>query len=98
MNDRLCADHVYFAVQLIKLNLTITQCEKGVIPSDANIFARVEACSTLPYDDVTRDDCFSAILFDAEHLRVAVSSVFGSSLSFFVCHGKLCGLDLCRMC
>ena len=44
--------------------------------------------TSLPEDNITSENGFSAEFFDAQAFTVAVSSVLGSSLSFFMCYEK----------
>ena len=81
---RLSADDVHLAVLFVKGNLAVAESEEGMIATHADIFTWVETSATLAHDDVTRDDGLAAKLFDTKTLAVAIASVLGSSLSFFV--------------
>jgi len=50
---------------LVKLHMTIGQGEQRVIPTHANVFARMYFRATLSHDDVTGDDNFATIFFDS---------------------------------
>ena len=76
------------AVNLVERNFAAFEGEEGVIATDANIFTRVKTGSALSHDDIAGDHGFATVFLDPEHLRIAVSSVFGGSLSFFMCHDK----------
>lgn len=73
---------------LVELHFSRSQGEKSEVPAQTDVVAGVVLGAPLAEDDVAGQHGFAAKLLDAEALAVAVSSVLGSSLSFFVCHEK----------
>ena len=77
-------NNVDLAVCLIESNLTVGQREECVVSTHTYVLTWVETCAALAEDDVACDDGLTAEFLNTEALRVAVASVLGSSLSFFV--------------
>ena len=71
-----------------ELYLTFLERVKRKILTEANIFTGMEFCAALAQDNIAGNHMLAAVLFDTEALAVAVAAVFGSTLSFFVCHGE----------
>ena len=49
----------------LKLNNSVSSCKQCVVFTTAYVYARVETCSTLTNDDVTRFNYFATKTFDA---------------------------------
>jgi hypothetical protein len=62
------------------------QREQCVIAAAADPVARVEVGTTLPDDDLACVDQLTAKPFDAEPLRIGVSTISGRRRSLLVCH------------
>ena len=60
--------------------------EEGVIIASADVEAGLELCSTLANDDGPGFCGLSAVELDASELGIGVATVFGGTLSFFMCH------------
>lgn len=73
-------------------DFSVGQSEKGVVTAYADVVSRFVRSSPLPDKDGPRSDLFSTKPFDAQSLGVAVSSVPGASLSFFMCHWSFSSL------
>lgn len=73
----------------IPFDKAVAEGEEGVIATDANIVARVEASAALADEDGAGLDGLSIVAFDAEAFAVAIATVLTGSLTFFVCHSEL---------
>ena len=71
----------------IEFYLAVLEGEKGEIATTAHIASRMVFGSALTHDYVARYDAFAAELFYSEALAIAVATVTGSALSFFMSHG-----------
>ena len=71
---------------LIELYFAVGEGEEGEISSATYIAARMVLCAALTQDDVARHYCLTAKFLHAESLAVAVATISGSALSFFVSH------------
>lgn len=49
----------------LKLNVTFLECKKSMILAHANIITGMKSSTTLPDNDVARNDVFTAKLLDA---------------------------------
>jgi hypothetical protein len=70
----------------IKLHDAIDQREESVVAAYADVAARVELCAALADDDATGADGLTAVRFDAQPLRIRVSSVARGTLTFLMSH------------
>ena len=77
----------YFTVFLVEIDLAVLEGEKSEVATTTYIVARVVFSAALPHDYVARYDAFATEFFYPEAFAVAVATVFGSALSFFMCHG-----------
>src|SRR5947207_11067506 len=86
----LCCDRidVYASAASIEANIAVDQCENGVIPAEANIFAGQKFRAALANDDVASKHHFTAESFYAEPLANTVAAILNAALSFFVSHLK----------
>ena len=84
----LIPDDTDFAVGFVEFHPALGQGKQGEIPSHAHIFARPVLSASLANDNVSRNDVFSAVFFDPQHFRVAVATVLGGALSFFMSHDQ----------
>ena len=71
---------------LIELYFAVGEGEEGEISSATNVATRMVFCAALTQDDVAGHYCLTAKFLHAESLAVAVATISGSTLSFFVCH------------
>ena len=71
---------------LIELYFAVGEGEEGEISSATDVVTRVVLCAALTQDDVARHYCLTAKFLHAESLAVAVATISGSTLSFFVSH------------
>jgi hypothetical protein len=78
--------HVDAAAFLIEEDIAISEGEKSVISSHANIRTGMPLGSALANEDVASDDNFAAEFLYAKALAVGVASVFDGTLSFFMGH------------
>ena len=79
----------YFAVFLVEIDLAVLKGEKGEVATTAHIAAGVVLGSALAQNDVPGEYGFPAEFLDPEPFAVAVSAVSGSTLSFFMRHGRI---------
>jgi hypothetical protein len=56
---------------------------------EANIFARMEFCATLTYENVTCNNRLAAEFLNAEAPTFGVATVTGATTSFFMSHETL---------
>ena len=77
----------YFTVFLIEIDFAVLEGEKGEVATTAHIASGMVLGATLTHDYVARDDIFATKLFYSEALAIAVATVTGSALSFFMSHG-----------
>ena len=89
LSRSLVGDDVYETVLLVELNLARRKGKEGKILTQTYVLPRVVFGSALAQNDVSRQDGFPAEFLDPEPLAVAVPAVFGSTLSFFVCHVRI---------
>ncbi len=73
-------------------DLSVAQCEQGVVPAATDVHARQKRRAALPHEDGADGDRLTGISLDAAELRIAVATVSGGALPFFVCH--LVGLSI----
>ena len=71
---------------LIELYFAVGEGEEGEISSATDVVTRVVLCAALTQDDVAGHYCLPAKFLHAESLAVAVATISGSALSFFVSH------------
>tara|TARA_B100001123_G_scaffold303946_1_gene339299 strand:+ start:146 stop:544 length:399 start_codon:yes stop_codon:yes gene_type:complete len=79
--------HLSVAVGM-KFHFSITKGKECEVLAHANVLARVKTGSALAQDNVPRNDGLAAKFLDSQTLAVAVASVLGGALPFFVCHLK----------
>ena len=77
-------DDADLAVWLVEGDVPVFQSKQGEVAAHADICPGVVAGAALAHDDVTGNDGLAAKFFHAEALGIAVASVAGSSLSFFM--------------
>jgi hypothetical protein len=71
---------------MFKPNVAIDHSEEGVIPPNANIDAGMKFGSSLPDDDITGANRFTAILLYAEALAFTIATVAAGAATFFMSH------------
>src|SRR2546422_3259934 len=79
------ADELVVAPSL-EAHVSVGLGEEGVVDSDTDVEARLEARATLAHQDAPRRDELAAKSLDAEHLRVGVATVSGTADAFLVGH------------
>ena len=77
------------AVFFVELDLSGGEGEESEISSQSDIAAGMIFGSALAENDVSGQYGFATEFFDSKSLTVAVSAVFGSTLSFFMCHIRI---------
>ena len=60
-----------------------------MIFAHSDIVTRIMLCATLTNDDVACDDCLSTENFHSESFAVRLTTVFGTTNAFLVCHNSL---------
>ncbi len=75
-------------------NHTRDASEQCVVLTSPYVLSRFEARTPLANDDGTAAYDLSAEGFDTQTLRVRISPVSGTTLTFFMCHGSLASLGL----
>lgn len=78
------SDYINFVPD--ELHRPVSSGKKREIPAHTDIMAGVKFCSALPDDNHPGLHDLPAGQLDSSVLCVAVSSVFGRALSFFMCH------------
>ena len=74
-------------VKSFKGNNAVYLCEDRIVSSQADIIAGMYFCTELTDNNSSRTDLLAAEHLYAAPLGVAVATVTGTSLSFFMCHG-----------
>ena len=69
-----------------KLDRTGFLCKERIIPAHPDIVSRVKLCSSLTYENISRQNLLAVMPFDAQSFRFAVASVPGGAHPFFMCH------------
>jgi hypothetical protein len=69
-----------------KLHLTVDQSEEGEISADTDSRAGIKLIAALADDDSAWLNDLTAVHLDAAIFGLAVSTITGRTLSFFVCH------------
>ena len=77
---------VHAAAVLIELDLTILESEEGPIATGANILASDEFGAALTDDDTAGSDMFTAKSLHSEALRITVTAISATALTFFMSH------------
>ena len=77
------------AVFLVELNLSRSESKESEVSSQSYILTRMIFGSALAENDISSQYGFATEFFDSKSLTVAVSAVFGSTLSFFMCHDAI---------
>jgi len=67
-------------------NQAVCDSKQGIILAKANVQAGFDAGSTLPNQNVARDDFLASVLLDAKALRIAVTTVATGTTTLFMCH------------
>ena len=80
--SRVNADFFSRFIESFKLDNTVNQRKQSKVLSQTDIVARMYFCSYLPHNDRPGVDFFTAEYFYATSLRIAVSAVAGTSLTF----------------
>src|SRR5690606_6673890 len=65
---------------------TVNQCVQSVVFTHAHVFTRVVLRTSLSYDDVASNCCLSSENLHSQSFGMRLSTVFGTTNSFFVCH------------
>tara|TARA_R100000027_G_scaffold163_3_gene188 strand:+ start:10708 stop:11004 length:297 start_codon:yes stop_codon:yes gene_type:complete len=74
------------AVLAVKFHCPVLEGEESEIPTHSYGITGVVLRATLTKDDVAGYDGFTTKFLNPEALALAIATVPGSSLSFFVCH------------
>ena len=69
---------------MLKLDLTVNQCEKRIVRADADIVAGVNARAALSDNNVAGGHSLTVCLLDAETLRLAVTAVLRRTYALFM--------------
>jgi len=77
------------SVLLVELDLSGSQGEESEILAQSDVASGMIFGSALAEDDVSGQYGFAAEFLYPEPLTVAVPAVFGSALSFFMCHVRI---------
>ena len=77
------------SVLLVEFDLSGSQGEESEILAQSDIASGMIFGSALAEDDVSGQYGFAAEFLYPEPLTVAVPAVFGSALSFFMCHVRI---------
>src|SRR5919199_4121406 len=78
------ADPLAVAVDRLELHLAVDQGIDRVVLAEPDVLARVDLGPPLAHDDRARLDQLSPVALDAEHLRVAVATVPGTTNALLV--------------
>ena len=60
--------------------------KESVISPDSDVHSRVDPGASLPNQNASGIDEFSAVAFHAQTLRIAVSAVLRTTEAFLMCH------------
>jgi hypothetical protein len=85
----LVGNNVNQSVLLVELDLSGGKGEEGEIPSQSDVASGMILGSALAKNDVPGQHSLATEFLDPKPLTVAVPAVFGSTLSFFMCHGRI---------
>jgi len=72
---------------LAEFDLTVGQCEQGVILAHADVLAWVVLGAALTHEDVASNALLTAKDFYTQPFAVGLTSVLRTRCRFFVCHG-----------
>ena len=84
--DRIHRDPALVAPETLVLHLAIDQREEGVVATQADVLAGVEAGAELAHQDVAGADGLAVTALDTPVLRVGVAAVPGRALSLLMSH------------
>ena len=70
----------------LKHDLSVNQCEKGVVLAAADIGTGVELGSTLANQDITGVDFLTAKALNAQTLGNRIATIAGTTACFLMCH------------
>src|SRR5262245_21373885 len=79
-------DAPIFFASVIKLDHTINQGKKRIVPPDTDIESRFERRPTLPHENTTGAHCLPGKALYSKAFADAVASISGATLPFFMCH------------
>jgi hypothetical protein len=82
--------HVNAPARAIESDVSVYQCEDGVIATEADISARYIFSTALANDDVAGHYGFTSKSFHAQPLADAIAAVLNAALSFFMSHFREC--------
>lgn len=84
----LCGENVHHftAAFHIELNGAVSGRKDRIVAADPGIVPGEEFRSALTYDDRTGCNKLTAVTLDTQVFGVAVTTVVGASLTFFMCH------------
>ena len=68
---------------------SIGGCEQAVIATAADVLPRLNTSSTLSDDDRPTGNQLATVALNAKSLGIAITAVTATTLTFFVCHGRL---------
>ncbi len=80
--------NVHAAAVLIETNVTIFQSEQGVIISLTDGFSSVVFVTNLTNNDISSFRKLTGEKFDSTTLRVGITTVTATALTFLMCHNK----------
>ena len=85
----LVGNNINQSVLFVEFDLSGGKSEEGEIPSQSDVASGMIFSSALAKNDVSSQHCLPTEFLDAKPLTVAVPAVFGSTLSFFMCHDRI---------
>jgi len=97
MGSRLIGQYIDQSVGLVELNFSWSKCEEGKVLAETYVFSWVVFGASLAENDVTRKYRFATKLFNTQAFAITVASVFGSTLSFFMCHDYRSSVELFKV-
>src|SRR6267142_1125542 len=80
------ADVLSHAPAILELHESVDQGEQGIVPSQTDVVARLEACAALPNQDRATGDELSAVALHPQALGVAVAAVSRTASGFLMGH------------
>src|SRR6266581_4779952 len=80
------ADVLSHAPAILELHESVDQGEQGIVPSQTDVVARLEACAALPNQDRATGDELSAVALHPQALGVAVPAVSRTASGFLMGH------------
>src|SRR4051812_24524291 len=79
-------DLLALAVVTLERHDAFDQRVQGEVTTQADVAARMKLRAALTDENLAGTDFLTAIALHAQHLRIAVAAVLGTTTCFFMCH------------